>query len=199
MVLRKYTFAQIFLDEKNKKLKEVISILGLIPDRKLLELKTPVHNSPKIIKASKVSYSYFKKGIDEKRRMDIQNSIFKDSKWHRDSSLEDIFYEEEQDYFLEDGCIFLEYDGETVGYSQVILEKSHDIKPCIVNFGICKEFRGLGLSKLLLNYTLNVIKHKGFAQAYINVDASNYRAYNLYKKAGFEKINSFSSFLYKYK
>jgi ribosomal protein S18 acetylase RimI-like enzyme len=199
MILKKYKFAQIFLDEKNKKLQEVIFILDLAVDRKLLELKIPLHNSLKTIKAANVSFSHFEKGIDEKRRLIIQNSIFHDTKWHRDSSVKDILYEEEQDYFTEDGCIFLEYDGKTVGYSQIILEKNHDIKPCIVNFGISKNFRGLGLSKLLLNYTLNAVKHKGFAEAYINVDASNYKAYNLYKKTGFEKTNSFSSFLYRYK
>lgn len=168
-------------------------------EKKLFDMKISLNNSRKVSWADGIEFINFKKGSDEKKRVVIQNNIFKDTLGHKDCSIEDILYEEEQEYFVEDGCIFLNVDKETVGYSQIIVENYPEFRPYIVNFGIVKEFRGLGLSKLLLQHTLNFMKLKGFKEAFITVDASNKKAYNLYKKSGFAKTGTLGCYLYTYK
>ncbi|WP_406541200.1 hypothetical protein [Clostridium ljungdahlii] len=54
-------------------------------------------------------------------------------------TLEDIYFDEAQDYYFEKGAIFLKQNDEYIGYGQIVME--NDI-PVIVNFGILKEFRG---------------------------------------------------------
>lgn len=194
-----FKYAQLYLNNKMKNINEIVYLLDLSLERKLYEMKMKLDSDRDINCPSCIEFTLFRKGIDEAKRVDIQNSIFKNTKGHKDCSIDDIKFEEEQDYYLEDGCIFLSCNKETAGYSQVIIEKYPYEHPCIVNFGINKKFRGLGLSKLLLNYTFNTIRHKGFNEVFITVDANNYRAYNLYRKAGFNRINTFFSYLYKYK
>lgn len=173
-------------------------MLGLSLEKKLFEMKAHVYRSRKFETRNNISFSIFKKCADESKRSEIQNSIFRGSKSHRDCSIDDIIYEEKQDFFIDDGCIFLEYNGETAGYSQVVLEKYPQKHLCIVNFGVIEKYRGLGLSKVLMEYTLDVIRQKGYEEAYINVDADNYRAYSLYKKLGFDRINTYFTYLYPY-
>lgn len=191
-------YAQLLLNQNRIKSTDITSALNLSLEKKFFEMKTRISGNMKFESINNVSFSSFRKYIDEDKRSEIQNSIFKDSKFHRDCSIDDILYEEEQSFFMDDGGVFLEYNGETAGYSQVIFEKYPKEHLCIVNFGIIKKYRGLGLSKILLKYTLNFIEQKGFKEAYINVDADNYKAYRLYKQLGFERINTYYTYLYSY-
>lgn len=197
-IFRHTKFAQILLDNNITRSHDIISLLDLSLEKKLFEMKIPVCSSRRFETRKDINFSAFRKNVDEGKRSEIQNSIFRNSKSHRDCSIDDIMYEEGQDFFMDDGCLFLEYNGETAGYSQVVLEKYPKEHPYIVNFGIIEKYRGLGLSKVLLEYTLNFIRQKGYKEAYINVDADNYRAYSLYKKLGFDRINTYCTYLYSY-
>lgn len=197
-VFKNYDYARIRLNLETRQL-DIAKKLGIEPLKTMYEMKTSLENRRYVSKADNITFRNFRKGIDESIRAQLQNTIFKDTEGHIDLSVEDIIYEEQQDYFVDDGGIFISIDGSLVGYSQIILEKGENIKPYIVNFGISKEYRHRGLASMLLNYTLSIIKSKGFSEAYITVDSENTRAYKLYKSSGFQKINTLCSYLYKYK
>ena len=57
----------------------------------------------------------------------------------------------------------------------------------IVNFGIIKDFRGIGLGKLLLNDIILYAKKSGIKELAIRVDSNNTAAINLYKWIGFKE------------
>lgn len=198
LLFKRYKYAQIFFNA-SKNVPDIISGLNLTVEKKMMEMKIDITAHKRIIKPDDVDFSICKKGVDEAKRVVIQNSIFKDTRGHIDCDIDDIKYEQQQDFFIEDGCIFLCCEGHIAGYSQIILEKFPVIRPFIVNFGIDKRYRGRGLSTPLLNHTLNILKMKGFNEAFLTVDASNKKAYNLYKKAGFKIKSIHNYYLYKYK
>jgi ribosomal protein S18 acetylase RimI-like enzyme len=197
-LFKRCKYAQLYFNN-NKKSFDIISKLNLTIDKKMVEMKISLTGNRRIDNNNSISFTLLKKGIDEDKRAVVQNSIFKNTVGHVDCSTDDIIYEEEQDYYIEDGCIFINYNNQIAGYSQIILEKYPFARLCIVNFGILEEFRSIGLSSLLLNHTLNTVRQKGFNEAYLTVNASNKKAYNLYKKNGFKNVCINSSYLYKYK
>ncbi|KPU44853.1 mycothiol acetyltransferase [Oxobacter pfennigii] len=196
-LFKKYKTAQIFLD-KSKPYFEISDKLNLSMDQEIYDMKIFLNGYKRVPVTDNVSFKTFKKGRDEYTRMWIQNDLFKGAKGHKDFNIEDVLHEQKQIYFLEEGCIFLKYNDEIAGYAQVIYENHPDTKPYIVNFGIITKYRGLGLSKLLLNHTLNFIKRKDFNEAYVTVDSSNKKALRLYRKTGFSKIGSLGMYLYNY-
>jgi ribosomal protein S18 acetylase RimI-like enzyme len=62
------------------------------------------------------------------------------------------------------------------------------------HFGILPEFQGRGLSKTLLKEALEFVKAKG-CQVKIEVHQANYKAINLYKKAGFSYLGDFDVYI----
>lgn len=129
----------------------------------------------------KLQFKIFQKGEDEEKRCQIQNEIFQNDT-RIPLTLEDIYFDESQDYYFEKGGVFLKIDNKYIGYGQIILE--NDI-PVIVNFGILKEFRGKKYGKALLIYLLKIIYSNGFNKIMIKVKSSNYVALHLYTSMGF--------------
>ncbi len=62
------------------------------------------------------------------------------------------------------------------------------------HFAILPQYQGKGLSKLLLNKSLDFVSSKGY-QVKIEVHRSNTRAINLYRKAGFEYLGDYDVFM----
>lgn len=121
------------------------------------------------------------KSKEEEIRCYIQNEVF-----HKDGripiSVDDIYYDETQNYYVDDGSLFIKLNDEAIGYGQLIFK---DGRPFVVNFGLLSKYRGKGYGRYLLQYILNYIKSIGYEKAYINVDIENFVAINLYKSVGF--------------
>jgi ribosomal protein S18 acetylase RimI-like enzyme len=62
------------------------------------------------------------------------------------------------------------------------------------HFGILKKYQGLGLSKLLLDKTLEHVKDTGY-QVKLEVHKTNEIAISLYKKAGFSYLGDYLVFI----
>jgi ribosomal protein S18 acetylase RimI-like enzyme len=62
------------------------------------------------------------------------------------------------------------------------------------HFGILPEFQGIGLSKILMKESLQVVRRKGF-QVKLEVHSSNFKAINLYKKFGFKHLGEYKVFI----
>jgi ribosomal protein S18 acetylase RimI-like enzyme len=62
------------------------------------------------------------------------------------------------------------------------------------HFGILPAYQGRGLSKNLLNESIQFIKKQG-NQVKLEVHSANYKAINLYKKAGFTHLGEYKVFI----
>jgi Acetyltransferases len=141
----------------------------------------------------KDKFRYFKAGVsfrrvilgkDEDLRCEIQNKIF-NNKNRIPLNIDDIYYDELQKYYYNEGAVFIQLNNQVIGYGQIIRD---DGKPYIVNFGILDEYRGGGYGRTLLHHLLNLIIDDGFSFCLIKVDKDNLKAVNLYKSTGFKEI-----------
>lgn len=122
-------------------------------------------------------------GKDETLRCNIQNQIFEHNT-RKNLTISDIYEDEAQEYFLKDLCIFGQVQNSYIGYGQIIFSRKMFT---IVNFGIIKSFRSLGLGKLFLHEIILYAKNNGIKELAIRVDSTNLQAINLYKWIGFKK------------
>jgi len=134
-----------------------------------------------------IEFQHFRINKDETLRCDIQNKIF----WKKNRiplTVDDIYEEENEDYFLENFSVFLKNSNNvTLGYGQIILSKN---QYTIVNFGILEEYRMKGYGEVLLKYLIYLCKINSIPEIFIRVEESNTKAINLYKKVGFKKYCS---------
>lgn len=136
--------------------------------------------------SSRFKVRKFIEGKDEALRCDIQNQIFADLN-RKPLTIEDIYMDMGQDYYLKDFCFFGMLGDEAVGYGQIIDNRN---MYTIVNFGIIERLRGIGLGKLLLHEIILKAKNYGIKELYIRVDYENLKAINLYKWIGFKFIDN---------
>ncbi|MBU3159211.1 GNAT family N-acetyltransferase [Clostridium frigoris] len=129
-----------------------------------------------------ITFSIVKRNKDEKLRCLLQNEIFKNDE-RIPINIEDIYYDELQEYYFDKGAIFIKYNNEPVGYGQIIVEEKSAI---IVNFGIIRRYRRAGYGKILLGYLLNIAMDNNFSKVSLRVDADNIAAFNLYSSLGFK-------------
>lgn len=135
------------------------------------------------IEQGSLSFSLLKIGKDEKTRLLVQNDIF-NNKDRIPLTIDDIYYDELQKYYYNEGAIFLKLKNKVIGYGQIIIDQG---KPYIVNFGILNEYREKGYGRILLRFLLNTIIDAGFSYSYIKVDKNNTKAINLYKSIGYKE------------
>lgn len=152
-----------------------------------MELCLKDFNNYKYLLSENINFQAFIQGKHELIRCEIQNEVFK-NKDRIPLTIDDIYFDETQDYYLEDCSIFLKYNEEYIGYGQIIF----DAKPIIVNLGILEKYRGLGFGKILLLRLLEMAKGKGFDYISIKVLNSNIMAKNLYKSIGFKEQREFT-------
>ncbi|OOM10514.1 GNAT family N-acetyltransferase [Clostridium saccharobutylicum] len=135
-------------------------------------------------------FKHFKKKKDEKLRCDIQNSIFND-KGRTPLTINDIYAEEEESYYIDDYSVFLYNDyGDPVGYGQIIYNKGIYT---IVNFGILSQHRNKGYGETLVKYLIKLCYEDSIDRVYIRVEKTNYIALALYNKIGFTECGLFTT------
>ncbi|WP_461613437.1 GNAT family N-acetyltransferase [Clostridium sp. Marseille-QA1073] len=139
-----------------------------------------------------INFKTFEIGEDEKIRCSLQNKIFKTSS-RVEIDIEDIVFEEEQKYYLNEGSIFIKYGEKFIGYGQLIKENN---KVSIVNFGILDEFRNRGYSKILLKHLLNIAIDNNFKEIYLKCNSDNIKALKLYKEHDFKIEKEFCTWGY---
>lgn len=131
-----------------------------------------------------ISYRRVFLGKDEDLRCEIQNKIF-NNKNRIPLTIDDIYYDELQKYYYNEGALFIQLNNRVIGYGQIIIDNK---KPYIVNFGILDEYKGKGFGRIFLQHLLNLIIDEGFSFCLIKVDKENIKAVNLYKSTGFKEI-----------
>lgn len=164
----------------------LLSSLGFIKKNGTYELSKPITELEHISKVG-LKFIKFKKGKHERLRCDLQNEIFSNSQ-REPLTVQDIYLDEMQEYYVNDWCILLQYDNEFIGYGQIIMS---NLRPLIVNFGIKDGYRERGFGDILLCYLLNLLYSSGYKEARIKVNTTNEPAFNLYKKKGFNIIDEY--------
>ncbi|MBU3189301.1 GNAT family N-acetyltransferase [Clostridium bowmanii] len=160
---------------------DVLSKLGFKRSKGFMELEKPCteYFNPSIPK--NITFSIVEKDKDEKQRCLLQNEIFKNDD-RIPINIDDIYYDEAQEYYFYKGAIFIKLDNIPIGYGQIIIE---DKKAIIVNFGIAQEYRKGGYGKIFLSYLLNLAMDNDFSKVSLKVDCNNVVAYKLYLSLGF--------------
>ncbi|MBD7913229.1 MULTISPECIES: GNAT family N-acetyltransferase [Clostridium] len=129
---------------------------------------------------------------DAKTRCYLQNSIFMDNN-RVPLTVEDIRYDEKQDYYLKDLSLFIYKGVNPIGYGQIIYSRGIYL---IVNFGILEGYRGRGYGADLINKLISLAKSKGIMDIYIRVDFNNNPAIALYRNVGFKDVGNFSTWVW---
>jgi ribosomal protein S18 acetylase RimI-like enzyme len=160
---------------------EILSGLGFKRDKGFVELEKQCFEQYNIIKPNNITFSIVEKDEDEKERCTLQNEIFKNND-RIPINIEDIYYDEAQEYYFDKGAIFIELDNRPIGYGQIIVE---DNMATLVNFGIIERFRKEGYGKLLLSYLINIAVGNDFSKVSLKVDYNNKNALELYRSLGF--------------
>lgn len=84
---------------------------------------------------------------------------------------------------------FVERQGEVVATAAISMQKDID-RGYIHNVTVYKDYRGHGFGEFAINHCVNKIKEAGLSKAALNVDGENKNALRLYKKIGFEEIDT---------
>ncbi|MGG7177660.1 GNAT family N-acetyltransferase [Clostridium paraputrificum] len=134
----------------------------------------------------------YEKKRDAKLRCMIQNAIFKDDS-RTPLSIEDIEYDEKQDYYINELCTFIKVDSKIIGYGQIIFNRGIY---SLVNFGIIDKYRAQGYGEDLIIKLIEMAKNYGIDELYIRVDYNNLPAKRLYTNVGFEEIGNFSTWIW---
>ncbi|WP_026887126.1 GNAT family N-acetyltransferase [Clostridium beijerinckii] len=136
----------------------------------------------------RVFFKHFKEGQDEELRCKIQNLVFNE-KNRLPLTIDDIYREEEEDYYIKDFGVFIcSNNGQVVGYGQIIFNKGFYT---IVNLGILEEYRKQGYGELLVRYLIDLCYRNSIKTVYIRVEKNNLKALSLYNKIGFREYQSF--------
>lgn len=130
---------------------------------------------------------------DIQDRVQIQNNVFND-RYRIPLNKSDILIEISKRIYIPEASMFLMKEGKKIGYGQIIKGSEGNY---LVNFGIIEERRGQGYSRDFLLYVLNRGKELGFKEIFLEVNAHNIKAVNLYTSIGFEVLRKKDKWIYK--
>jgi ribosomal protein S18 acetylase RimI-like enzyme len=175
----------------NRGLDELLKSIGLIIETKSLFkiLGTSHINSGNIKLSESLKIEHFIKNHDEGIRCKIQNEVF-NSVSRIPLTIEDMFLDENQEYYINKYSVFLKFYDKHIGYGQII--KFNSKIYLIVNLEILDEYRRSGFGEYLLMSLIKLAKDDGIERVYIRVDINNFKAIRLYNKLGFEDADSLS-------
>jgi ribosomal protein S18 acetylase RimI-like enzyme len=160
---------------------DILSKLGFKRAKGYMELEKLCTEYVNVNAPDNITFSLVKREKDEEMRCLLQNEIFNNDD-RIPINVEDIFYDEAQEYYFDKGAIFIELNKIPIGYGQIIVE---DKQAIIVNFGIIEKYRKEGYGKFLLSYLLNTARDNDFYKISLKVDFNNINAFKLYNSLGF--------------
>ena len=174
---------------------EYMTYLAKRLDMKMYKTTRLMKINNKSIKSDKlkdITYKVYDKTTDRNVRCYIQNEVF-GNKDRVPLTVSDIEFDESQEYYINDYCIFIKYNDMIIGYGQIVFNRGQYF---IVNLGIIKNYRGLGFGKILLNKLLNVAYKDGIEDVYIRVESDNKIAAELYEETGFYDVGKISNWVW---
>lgn len=141
---------------------------------------------------SKISFRIYNSKTDRKLRCSIQNLVFR-NKSRIPLTISDIEYDENQEYYINDLCIFIIYENTPIGYGQIVFSRGIY---SIVNIGVLDKYRCKGYGNALIQKLINLAYEYGIEDLYIRVEDTNIKAKVLYENIGFKNVGIISSWLW---
>lgn len=141
---------------------------------------------------SNISFKIYNPKEDRKIRCYIQNSVFRNES-RVPLTTSDIEFDEKQEYYINDYCIFIQLNNKPIGYGQIVYNRGVYF---IVNIGILQQYRNKGYGKILLSKLINMAYVNGINKLYIRVENNNTNAKLLYHNIGFKDIGVMSSWIW---
>lgn len=120
-----------------------------------------------------------------KNYCEVANNIYESTIDNLEEKFAGLITEDKRKFYT------LSYDGNQVGIGGISLEND---KNFLYGFGILKEYRGKGLSKILLENIIATTQKSNNYGIYLEVDSTNEIAFNLYKKLGFKVVQRIDYF-----
>lgn len=122
----------------------------------------------------------------------LDSESFKEHFDYRPETLEETRYLLLSDPYLQEQEVFFAlFNGESVGYIGVGIDKEYNLEKkvkagLIFTIGVLKRYRGTGIGARLMLHGVNTLKAKGMTKAILGVDDYNpTKALALYEKVGF--------------
>lgn len=175
---------------ENEKNTMFLRLLGFSLDESVLVMRMDTQDIPE--QGSSVEVRGFKLD-DIQDRVQIQNNIFND-RYRIPLNKSDIMLEISKRIYIPEASMFLMKDNHKIGYGQIIKGVEGNY---LVNFGIVEDQRGKGYSRDFLIHVLNRGKELGFDQIFLEVNAYNIKAVNLYTSIGFKVFKKKDKWFYK--
>ncbi|ETA79172.1 GNAT family N-acetyltransferase [Youngiibacter fragilis] len=161
--------------------RQLLEEMGFYLDEMSLSMKIDTAGLPSMGTVPEVR-QYRVEDIDD--RVKVQNLIFED-RYRIPLGRADILIEMAKRTYIPDASWFLIKYGRIAGYGQIMKSGSRKV---LVNFGVVPEMRGKGLSRDFLIWILEQGKAMGYKEIYLDVNAGNIPAVNLYQTTGFEIV-----------
>lgn len=139
-----------------------------------------------------ISFKVYNAKEDRKIRCYIQNSVFRNES-RIPLTTSDIEFDEKQEYYINDYCIFIELNNTPIGYGQIVFNRGVYF---IVNIGILNQYRNNGYAHLLLSKIINMAYSDDIKKLYIRVENDNINAKSLYDNIGFKDLGIMSSWIW---
>lgn len=171
---------------------KLINKLNMTKYKETTLLKMELNNFNIMPTYNNISFKLYDKRNDRKTRCSIQNSVFKNES-RIPLTIADIEFDEGQEYYINDLCIFITYKNKPIGYGQIVFNR--DIYSA-VNIGILEGYRGYGYGRLLMYKLMNLAKGKGIKELYIRVENNNLNAKRLYNSIGFKDVGYISNWIW---
>lgn len=175
---------------ENEKNTMLLKLLGFSLDESVLVMRIATKDIPEA--GRQVEVKDFRLD-DLQDRVQIQNNIFND-RYRIPLNKSDIMLEISKRIYIPEASMFLIQDGRKIGYGQIIKGVEGNY---LVNFGIVEDQRGKGYSRDFLIHVLNRGRELGFDQIFLEVNAYNIKAVNLYTSIGFKIFRKKDKWFYK--
>lgn len=172
--IRRFEYMAV-INDKNEK---ILADMGFLIKKGILVMQMGLENIAKPVKAVQMKKFQMENIRD---RVAIQNNIF-NNKNRVPINTADIFMEVSRKSYIPELSYFLLQNDQLAGYGQVT---KHNNRVFLVNFGITDEYRGKGLSRDFLLAILKETRDQGYDEIFLEVQADNDKAVNLYLSVGF--------------
>jgi len=179
----------LFIDDKNKKMAEVLKALDFKIKRYSYTL---INHDLKDMQGSfpnGYELREFRAGRDEANWCKVRNLGFSKIAGCDTPKTPEMYSEIEKDYgHLPGGIIMLYHENMPIGQVRATKEVEDDIEYVFISsLSVIPEHQGKKLGRNLLKVALNFGKNKGIQKGMLSVNAENENAVSLYLNEGFEK------------
>jgi mycothiol synthase len=183
----------VSVSEENAYGREILSRLGFVEVRQLLEMSLPLGKLELPDTAnSKFTVRHLQHG-EEAGLAEVQNRCFADTWGFNPNTPEEIAYSLSLSGASAKDVVILYDDERPVGYCWTKISCAHSAetgqkKGRILMLGVDPDYRGRGIGRMALRAGLSYLKDKGVAVVELTVDSENPAAYSLYESSGFRVL-----------